>query len=195
MAYVLIKSQTASNSASVDFVNGASDVVFDSTYKEYVITYTNYSPATDERQLHFQVDTGTATTYGQNTTTATAYAGNREDSGWNELGAPDAGNGNDSGKIKLTYSGEATHAGYNSSGELRLFDPAGGTFMKMWENRSITSYTGNNSAAQTYAVDYYSSGYVHQTSALTRIQFVAATSFGSTSGNIATGIFTLYGIT
>ena len=35
-AMTLIKTLTANNSANLQFVNGASSVVFDSTYKQYV---------------------------------------------------------------------------------------------------------------------------------------------------------------
>jgi len=198
MAYVLIKSQTADDDAAVTFVHGTSDVVFDSTYKEYLFTYVDYRPSTDERQLHFQVDVSGATTYGQNATTATAYAGQAENAGWNSSGGfnPDTSQGNNTDKIKLTYSGETDHAGYSANGQLRFFDPSGGTHMKMWDNRAVLNYTNSgHTALGTYIIDYYSSGYIHQTSALTTVQFVAATSFGSTSGNISTGTFTLYGIT
>ena len=197
MAYVFIKSQTADDDAAVTFVHGTSDVVFDSTYKEYLFTYVDYRPVTDERQLHFQVDVSGGTTYGQNATTATFYAGQAENAYWNSSDGfiADAGAGDATGKIKLTYAGESGYVGYSSSGQLRFFDPSGGTHMKMWDNRSITNYTGSDTAASTFAIDYNDSGYIHQTSALTTVQFVAATSFGSTSGNISTGTFTLYGIT
>ena len=36
-----IKKLTASGSANLTFVNGSSDVVFDSTYKEYIFTFKN----------------------------------------------------------------------------------------------------------------------------------------------------------
>ena len=45
-ALTLIKSITASSSASISFVDGASDVVFDDTYKSYVFKFIDIHPAT-----------------------------------------------------------------------------------------------------------------------------------------------------
>ncbi len=42
---VFIKKLTASDSSSLSFVNGSSDVVLDSTYKEYVFTFNNIHPS------------------------------------------------------------------------------------------------------------------------------------------------------
>jgi len=67
----LIKTQTiSSDTATVSFINGTSDVVFDSTYKEYVFKYINCHPASDDQKLVFQ-----ATTNGSdfNTTVTNTY--------------------------------------------------------------------------------------------------------------------------
>ena len=61
----LIKTLTASGSATLDFVNGASSVVLDSTYKEYVFKFIDIHPVTDGALFSFQVDTGTNTSYNQ----------------------------------------------------------------------------------------------------------------------------------
>jgi hypothetical protein len=42
---VFIKKLTASSSSTLSFVNGASSVVLDSTYKEYVFTFKNMHPS------------------------------------------------------------------------------------------------------------------------------------------------------
>jgi hypothetical protein len=42
---IFIKKLTASSSGTLSFVNGASDVVLDSTYKEYVFTFKDIHPA------------------------------------------------------------------------------------------------------------------------------------------------------
>lgn len=57
---VLIKSQTASSAASVEFVNGTSGVVFDGTYPlYYLIGYDIYnSTSTGEPEIHITTDTG-----------------------------------------------------------------------------------------------------------------------------------------
>ena len=46
-ALTLIKTLTASSSATLSFVHGASDVVLDGTYKEYIFKWTGCHPATN----------------------------------------------------------------------------------------------------------------------------------------------------
>ena len=57
---VFIKKLTFSGQTNVQFLNGSSDVVFDSTYKEYVFTFNNIHPDTDNRYFEFNgsVDSG-----------------------------------------------------------------------------------------------------------------------------------------
>ena len=45
---VFIKKLTASSSSTLSFVDGASSVVLDSTYKEYLFTFNNMHPATNQ---------------------------------------------------------------------------------------------------------------------------------------------------
>ena len=49
-----IKKLTASSSATLSFVDGASDVVLDNTYKEYLFTFNNIHPATNGVQFLFK---------------------------------------------------------------------------------------------------------------------------------------------
>ena len=46
-SFTFIKKLTASASATLSFVDGASDVVLDDTYKEYMFTFKDIHPATD----------------------------------------------------------------------------------------------------------------------------------------------------
>ena len=50
---VPIKTLTASSDDTLSFVNGSSDVVFDSTYKEYLFIFNDIHPETDEAHLVF----------------------------------------------------------------------------------------------------------------------------------------------
>ena len=63
----LIKEVTASSSASVSFVNGSSDVVFDNTFDIYEIFYTNVHPATNDVEFGFKATTN-GTDFGVATT-------------------------------------------------------------------------------------------------------------------------------
>ena len=55
-----IKKQTASASSTIDFVDGTSDVVLDDTYKEYLFTFKNIHPGTNNVKFQFNLsaDTG-----------------------------------------------------------------------------------------------------------------------------------------
>tara|TARA_A100001015_G_scaffold48644_1_gene53744 strand:+ start:287 stop:526 length:240 start_codon:yes stop_codon:yes gene_type:complete len=46
-----IKKLTASSSATLSFVDGSSNVVLDNTYKEYLFTFKNIHPATNNTHL------------------------------------------------------------------------------------------------------------------------------------------------
>ena len=51
---ILIKTVTlASAAATIDFVNGVSDVVLDGTYKEYIFYLNNIHPASDNITFQF----------------------------------------------------------------------------------------------------------------------------------------------
>ena len=52
---IFIKKLTASSSATLSFVDGSDGVVLDDTYKEYVFTFNNIHPATDNVDFTFQV--------------------------------------------------------------------------------------------------------------------------------------------
>ena len=51
---IFIKKLTASSSATLSFQDGSSDVVLDDTYKEYMFTFKDIHPATDD--VLFQVN-------------------------------------------------------------------------------------------------------------------------------------------
>ena len=62
-AWTFIKSQTASSSASIDFVNGSSDVVFDSTYIAYQLWGFFLAPATNDEKIRLLFSTDAGSTY------------------------------------------------------------------------------------------------------------------------------------
>ena len=53
----LIKTLTASSSSTLSFVNGASSVVFNSTYDSYIFKFINMHPATNTAYFNFQGST------------------------------------------------------------------------------------------------------------------------------------------
>ena len=76
---VFIKKLTASSSATLSFVNGASSVVLDSTYKEYLFTFKNIHPGTNDKLLQMNMSADTGSNYNVTKTTTFFHAYNMED--------------------------------------------------------------------------------------------------------------------
>ena len=82
---ILIKKLTASSSATLSFVDGSSSVVLDNTYKEYLFTYNNIHPATDNASFTFQASTDSGSNY-NTTLTTTLFQAYHSESGSGGLG-------------------------------------------------------------------------------------------------------------
>ena len=181
-AMTLIKTLTASSSSTLDFVHGASSVVLDGTYKEYVFKFINCHPGTDNVsfKVNFSINSGSNYNVTKTTTFFRAYhneAGNDQGLTYatgndlaqqtdNQILQTDIGNGNDE----------------SLCGTLTLYDPSSTTFVKHFMTRT----NSNNYAA--YSPDDFVGGYLNTTSAINGVQF----SFSS--GSISTGTIKMYGI-
>ena len=175
----LISTQTASSSSTISFTSGIDD-----TYDSYVFKFYNIHPATDNTQFAFQVDTGTNTNYNQTITSTTFRAFHREpddDAGLGYVTGEDQAQG--TAFQKLTAGGTVgADNDQCAAGTLHLFNPSSTTFVKHFIGRS------NGSHASDYTTDFFVSGYINTTTALTRVQFKML------SGNIDAGDICLYGI-
>jgi len=179
-----IKKLTASSSSTLSFVDGSSSVVLDNTYKEYLFTFKNIHPATDEVNFQFNMSADSGSNYNVTKTTTFFEAFHREDDATPDFGYMAAkdlaqgtgfqdlvgilGNGNDD----------------NTSGYLHLFNPSSTTFVKHF----ITRFSGNYRTGLPGQLDQFSAGYGNTTSAIDAIQFKMS------SGNIDAGDICLYGI-
>jgi hypothetical protein len=179
----LIKTITlASAAASISFVDGASSVVLDGTYKEYIFYFNNIHPATDDQNLFFNMSADTGSNYNVTKTTTYFRANHNEN---NNAASLDYRTGEDlaqaTGYQKITL-GTNNDNDSGSSGYLHLFDPSSTTFVKHFIARVSDAYgePSNN--------DTFIAGYGNTTSAVDAIDF----KFGS--GNIDSGSISLYGI-
>ena len=180
-AMTLIKTLTASSSATLSFVNGSSDVVLDNTYPVYILKWINIHPATDNAHFQFNFRDGSTDYDAVKTTTAFEAYQNEggsstaltyqtgddlaQGTGFQEMQV-DVGNGNDE----------------CCSGELFLFNPSSTTFVKHFIARG-NMYNGGD-----FTVNDYVAGYCNTTTAIDAIQFKF------NSGNIDAGTIKLYGI-
>ena len=175
---VLLSTQTASSSATIDFT---SDI--DSTYKEYIFKFIDIHNATDAADFQFQVDTGTNTSYNQ-TITSAGFVSEHDEA--------------DSATTLATHSGSAVlhqETGFQDlgrslgndndqslNGKLHLFEPSSTTFVKHFMG------VINEAGATDQTVQRFVSGYVNTTTAITRIRFKMD------SGNIDAGTIKMYGV-
>ena len=59
----LIKTLTASSSATLSFVDGSSDVVLDNTYPVYMFKFINIHPASNDYDFKFNLSADTGSNY------------------------------------------------------------------------------------------------------------------------------------
>ena len=181
-AMTLIKSQTASSSATISFVDGTSDVVLDSTYPIYKFVWINAHPSASGEQLSFQGNAAGGSGYNETITSSFFRAVHLED-------------GSDQTLAYVTGSDLAQATGFqpltqeikndadsSASGELWLFNPSSTTFVKHFMSSNNIMHTDPQSSYHAVA------GYFNTTSAIDEIQFKMS------SGNIDAGTFKLYGI-
>jgi hypothetical protein len=178
---ILIKKQTASSDTTISFVDGTSDVVLDDTYKEYLFTFNNIHPETDNTKLEFDFSTDGGSNYSV-TKTSTSWRGQHgedDSSGVQQYdGALDLAQG--TANQILGDSGNDNDQAL--SGYIFLFNPSSTTFVKHYIATSCGSR--HNDLQQQYFI----AGYGNTTSAIDAVQF------NMNSGDIDAGDICLYGI-
>ena len=178
----LIKTVTASSSASISFVDGASSVVLDGTYKEYIFTFNNIHPATDNTTFTFNLSVDTGSNYNVAKTTTVFRAFHDEGDSSTELDYLDGLDLANGTGVQALVENIGNGNDESVSGFLRLFEPSSTTFVKhlIWE---VPSYGSSNAVNIQYGA-----GYGNTTSAVDAIQFTMG------SGNIDAGSISLYGV-
>jgi len=185
---VFIKKLNASDAATLSFLNGSSDVVLDSTYKEYLFTLKKISiQLQNNSDLLFQANVVGASGFNE-TITSTFFRAYENEANNDRLLAYGAGldQAQGTGFNKLTdgigSASSTVNNDDNSSGYLRLFNPSSTTFVKHFIG------AGNQQNPAVYSVNNFYAGYFNTTTALTRVRFKMA------SGNIDAGTIKMYGI-
>ena len=180
-AMTLIKTLTASSSATLSFVDGASSVVFDDTYDSYVFKFYNIHAATDDQQLNFNMSIDSGSNYNvTKTTTFFRTFHNEADATVLEYRASNDLAQSTAFQNLTTGSFNADDSSIN--GELQIFSPSSTTFVKHFIS-TIIDYANGSSA-----MNMFIAGYGNTTSAVDAIQFKMS------SGNIDSGVIKLYGI-
>ena len=179
---VLIKTIEANSHATIAFIDGADDVVFDDTYDVYEWHLVNLHPATNDEGISFQVNAVDASGFNETTTSSFYINKNYED-------------GSDEGHAYVTDYDQQQATGYirlcndvgnedeeSVSGVLTLYNPANTTFTKHFLSRM------NENNASDISIDTFAQGNIDITDAIDEI------SFKFTSGAIDLGTIYMYGV-
>lgn len=181
-ALTLIKSITASASASIEFINGTNGVVLDGTYSSYIFSFSDIHPSVDNAGLYFQTSTDNGLNYNTTLTSTFFYAYHFESDTPTALGydtSMDQANGTSFQRLIDAIGFEADESG---AGSMQLFNPSSTTYVKHYLS-NCNSYVDG-----TFTTNYYSAGYFNTTSAINAIKFQMST------GNIDDGTIKLYGV-
>ena len=185
-AMKLIKTIDSDGSdATISFVDGASDVVLDNTYRTYVFELIGIHPESDDAYLKFQCSTDGGSNYNTTCTSGFTAAYNLED-------ASGAGGPSYDTNLDLQQATGFASIGYGGSNladacevsQLWLFNPSDTTYVKNFfligNGNLKNAIHGNNHC--------FSAGYFNTTSAIDAIQFKYA------SDEIQGGSIKMYGI-
>ena len=179
---VFIKKLTASSSSTLTFHNGASSVVLDDTYKEYVFTFKNIHPSANGAEFLFQGNAVGGSGFDETITSSAIEVFHNE-------------GGSSAGITYSTYFDKAQGTSFQSiagnpgngndesfSGTLQIFNPSSTTFVKHFMSN------GNGYNNNDFSLQLITAGYFNTTSAIDEIQFKVDT------GTIESGDICLYGI-
>ena len=175
---VLLSTQTASSSSTIDFTSD-----LDSTYKEYVFKFVSIHPATDN--VNFMVNFRDGGSSYDATKTSTSFAAYH-----NEAGDTTGVNYEASFDLAQSTGNQPLNAGggvggdadQSISGTLHLFDPSSTTFVKHYISNINFSNNSN------YTIQSFIAGYCNVTAAIDGVQF------SMSSGNIDSGTIKMYGV-
>jgi len=178
---VFIKKLTASGSSTLSFVDGSDGVVLDNTYKEYVFTFKNIHPATDNVNFQFNMSTDGGSNYNVTKTTTVFIAEHKENNNtsFEYRTATDLAQSTSDQQLAYQIGNDNDQC---FSGELKIFNPSSDTFVKHFIS------TGNNYTYNDASINLFVAGYGNTQSVINAVKFQMST------GNIDAGDICLYGI-
>lgn len=173
-SWVLLSSQTASASATIDFSN-----LLDGTYLNYVLVISGMVPATNNTTPYLRVGTGAGPSWKSGASDYQWAQGVCEatGSGYNGTGT------NAAAQIAMSYAGITGATTHSFNAVLYIYNA---TNTSTWKHiNGNGSYIRNSS---TLLTSFHIAGTYVSTTAITSLRLLMS------SGNISTGTFKLYGI-
>jgi hypothetical protein len=180
----LIKTQTASASSSISFVNGVDGVVLDGTYKEYIFKFINIHPSVDGAQFLFNGSTDGGSSYNVTKTSSFFTCYHREDDTVTALAYEDVYDLAQSTSYQIINGNIGSDNDESGIAIMSLFAPSSTTYVKHY----IATTQHSTSNTPPYAHNDFFAGYFNTTSAINAIDFKFS------SGNIDDGIIKMYGL-
>ena len=178
----LIKTLTASSSATLSFEDGTSDVVLDSTYKEYLFILNSLHPETDNVNLGFQGNAAGGSGYDETMTTSFFRARHKENDTEAEVDYDTNYDQAQGTGFQVLSFGTGNDNDQSCSGYLHLFNPSDTTFVKHFIAKIANCGRNDHTRVENIA------GYFNTTSAIDEIQFKFS------SGDIDAGTIQLFGV-
>ena len=176
---VLLETETASSSSTLDFTSG-----IDSTYDEYVFKFYDIHPSHASTDFQFNGSIDAGSNYNVTKTTSSFKAAHDEgdsDTTLSYSASHDLAQG--TGFQNLASYGNSDNGNDSClAGTLYLFNPSSTTLVKHFIAR--TNYVANT----PYSVDTFMAGYFNTTSDIDAIQFKFS------ANNIDAGVIKLYGV-
>ena len=168
---VNLSKQTASNSASISFTS-----FINAVYSEYFITIRGLTVQTDATSLYMTFSTDNGSTYiSSNYYYGVAYIASNAATGV-------AGGSQTAAQFLLSDAYKST-AGYNANVEIELFNLGSSTLFPCYGVKTIQSLSNNDRNVQEWGTGGFGS-----------TTNVNAIKIAMSSGNLVSGVFTLYGV-
>ena len=174
---ILLSTQTASASASIEFTSG-----IDSTYDSYVFKFYDIHPATIRAKFQFNLSTDGGSTYAVTKTTTFFNSEHNEGGSSADLTYRTAEDLAQSTSNQNLVRDMGNADDESSSGILTLFNPSSTTYVKHFISTSNTYFYSG------YTMNNFVAGYGNTTSAINAVKFQMNT------GNIDDGIIKMYGV-
>jgi len=180
---VLIKTVTASDDATIQFVDGSSSVVMDSTYKHYIFHWQNIRPATDSADFGVQFNAAGGSGFNETITSTCmrpySTEGNASAVNFAYKTAGDLGQATSRQFINFSVGGGSAEC---CNGRLMIFEPSNTAIVKNFMSDGCM-HTGSNEAENDIV-----GGFINTTSAIDEINFAFS------AGNITSGSISMYGV-
>jgi len=177
-ALILLSTQTASSSASIEFTSG-----IDSTYDSYVFKFINiHSSADSGVGFYFNGSTDGGSNYNVTKTTTFFRTYHNEADTLTTLSYETGDDLAQSTADQALIVGLGNQNDENAVGTLQIFNPSSTTFVKHFISTGQLNNNGD------FSVESFVAGYFNTTSAINAVKFYLS------SANIDDGIIKMYGV-